>query len=227
MNVRLLSHTPLSQEVCATAAGVCYNAKSPMRALDGAMQGGHLSVLEHASFTFQIDGVSRALLAQLTRHRIASFSVQSQRYVSMADQFEYVIPPSIVALGEYAVNEYKYQMRRMHEWYKEWQQRLGGASETANQDARFVLPNAAATKLVLTMNARELRHFFELRTCNRAQWEIRALADEMLRLCKQTAPVLFEGAGCGCVNGHCPEGRRSCGHPRKESEWEYPHNPVE
>ena len=220
MNVQLLSYTPASSDLCGYAAGICYNAKSPSRALDGAMQGGHYSVLEHACFTFLIDGVSRALLAQLTRHRIASFSVQSQRYVSMADQFDYVIPPSIVALGECAVNEYKYQMQRMHEWYREWQERLGGASEEANEDARFVLPNAVTTKLVLTMNARELRHFFSLRTCNRAQWEIRELADEMLRLCKKTAPVLFEDAGPGCVNGHCPEGRRSCGKPRKESDWE-------
>lgn len=220
MEVRLIRYTTAPSELCGEMARLCYNAKSPSRALDSAMGSGHYSVLEHATFTFLISGVSRALLAQLTRHRIASFSVQSQRYVSMADQFDYVIPPSIVALGEYAVNEYKYQMQRMHEWYKEWQERLGGASENANQDARFVLPNAAATTLGVTMNAHELRHFFELRTCNRAQWEIRALADEMLRLCKQAAPVLFEGAGCGCVNGHCPEGRRSCGHPRKESDWE-------
>lgn len=227
MNVELLAHTPQPHDLCGGAAGICYNAKSPSRALDSAMMGGHLSVLEHASFTFLIDGVSRALLAQLTRHRIASFSVQSQRYVSMANQFEYVIPPSIIELGEDAVKDYAQQMHTMHEWYKEWQQRLGGASEEANQDARFVLPNAATTRLVLTMNARELRHFFELRCCNRAQWEIRALADEMLRQCKKTAPVLFEGAGCGCVNGYCPEGRRSCGKPRKESEWEYSSDPVE
>lgn len=220
MNVELIRYTPAPEELSGLAAGLCYDAKSPSRALDGAMQGGHFSVMEHASFTFLIDGVSRALLAQLTRHRIASFSVQSQRYVSMADQFDYVIPPSIAALGEYAVNEFHYQMRVIHDWYKEWQDRLGGASEEANQDARFVLPNAATTKLMLTMNVRELRHFFSLRCCNRAQWEIRALADEMLKQCKKAAPVLFEGAGCGCVNGHCPEGRRSCGKPRKESEWE-------
>ncbi len=220
MEVRLVRYTTAPSELCGEMAGLCYNAKSPSRALDGAMSGGHYSVLEHASFTFLISGVSRALLAQLTRHRIASFSVQSQRYVSMADQFEYVTPPSIIALGSGAVEDYNRQMRLMHDWYCQWQERLGGASEQANQDARFVLPNAAATTLGVTMNVRELRHFFELRTCNRAQWEIRALADEMLRLCKQADPVLFEGAGCGCVNGRCPEGRRSCGHPRKESDWE-------
>lgn len=227
MKVELIRYTPAPEELCGFAAGLCYNAKSPSRALDGAMEGNHLSVMEHSTFSFYIEGVSRALLAQLTRHRIASFSVQSQRYVSMAKQFDYVTPPSIIALGSGAVEDYNRQMRLMHDWYCQWQERLGGASETANQDARFVLPNAATTKLLVTMNARELRHFFFLRTCNRAQWEIRALADEMLKLCKQAAPVLFEGAGCGCVNGHCPEGRRSCGHPRKESEWEYPHDPVE
>lgn len=222
MTVQLLSHTPFAAELCGQAAGICYNAKSSARALDSAMSGGHLSVLEHASFTFQIDGVSRALLAQLTRHRIASFSVQSQRYVSMADQFEYVTPPSIIALGSGAVEDYNRQMRLMHDWYCQWQERLGGASEAANQDARFVLPNAACTRLLLTMNARELRHFFSLRCCSRAQWEIRELADEMLKQCKKVAPVLFEGAGPGCVNGHCPEGRRSCGHPRTENDWDDP-----
>lgn len=218
MEVRLIRYTTDPSNLCGEMAGLCYNAKSPSRALDSAMDGGHYSVLEHASFTFLISGVSRALLAQLTRHRIASFSVQSQRYVSMADGFEYVTPPSIIALGSGAVEDYNRQMRLMHDWYCQWQERLGGASETANQDARFVLPNAAATTLGVTMNARELRHFFELRLCSRAQWEIRQLALEMFKLCKKADPVLFEDAGPACIKGKCPEGKRSCGRPWKNED---------
>ena len=152
----------------------------------------------------------RALLAQLTRHRIASFSVQSQRYVSMADGFGYVIPPRIAALGAEAVSRYNAQMAQMQAWYLDWQARLG-SGEGANEDARFVLPNACETHIAMTMNARELLHFFSLRCCSRAQWEIRALAVEMLRLCRQAAPVIFENAGPGCVHGACPEGEKSCG----------------
>lgn len=175
------------------------------------MESGHLSVLEHATFTFAVEGVSRVLLAQLTRHRIASFSVQSQRYVSLAETFSYIIPPAIKALGEEAVARYQAQMDQMQAWYVEWQQQLGAKGEKSNEDARFVLPNACETRLIVTMNVRELMHFFELRCCMRAQWEIRGLAEEMLRLCKQAAPVLFANAGPGCVRGKCPEGDKSCG----------------
>ena len=223
MNVKLLRYTPAPEELCGQAAGLCYNAKSYERALDSAMEGHHESVLEHSVVTFLIEDVSRALLAQLTRHRIASFSVQSQRYVRLHD-FKFVIPPRIEALGDDAVQEYNEQMYTEYGWYCKWIEKLtaaGHKGEAANEDARYVLPNAACTRLMLTMNVRELRHFFELRCCNRAQWEIRELADEMLKICKKTAPVLFEGAGCGCVNGHCPEGRRSCGKPRKEADWDY------
>lgn len=175
------------------------------------MDMGHESVLEHTSFTFGIEGVSRVLLAQLTRHRVASFSVQSQRYVSYKDGFNYIMPPKIAALGEDAQNEYHRQMQQMHEWYCEWQQRLGDAGESSNEDARFVLPGACETRLILTMNVRELRHFLSLRMCNRAQWEIRALATEMHRLCMNVAPALFFDAGPGCLRGACPEGSKSCG----------------
>lgn len=175
------------------------------------MDMGHESVLEHTSFTFGIEGVSRVLLAQLTRHRVASFSVQSQRYVSYKDGFNYIMPPKIAALGEDAQNEYHHQMQQMHEWYCEWQQRLGDAGENSNEDARFVLPGACETRLILTMNVRELRHFLGLRMCNRAQWEIRALATEMHRLCMNVAPALFFDAGPGCLRGACPEGSKSCG----------------
>ena len=223
LHVELIAHTPLPEEVCALGAKLCY-AKADVAALreriseqdqtaflERIMESKHLSVLEHASFTFAIEGVSRVLLAQLTRHRIASFSVQSQRYVSLADNFSYIIPPAIKALGDEATARYEDQMAQMHEWYKQWQQDLGAKGESSNEDARFVLPNACETRLIVTMNVRELMHFFELRCCQRAQWEIRALAEEMLRLCKQTAPVLFEKAGPGCVRGACPEGGKSCG----------------
>ncbi|MDO5300572.1 MAG: FAD-dependent thymidylate synthase [Clostridia bacterium] len=223
LKVILLRATPDPDEVVALGARLCY-AQADVEALrervesadqrafvERVMARGHLSVTEHASFTFAVEGVSRALLAQLTRHRIASFSVQSQRYVSMADGFDYVIPPSISALGEEQEQEFIRQMDTMHAWYCQWQEKLGGAGETANQDARFVLPNAAATRLVMTMNARELMHFFELRCCNRAQWEIREMAWQMLAACKREAPALFAHAGPACLRGACPEGRNTCG----------------
>lgn len=223
MKVRLVAHSPDAQELVALGARLCYS-EQPMDALSeriagqeqsaflrGVIDSGHLSVLEHAAFTFSVEGVSRTFLAQVTRHRIASFSVQSQRYVSMEAGFSYVVPPSIEALGEAAVADYEQQMRTMHDWYCQWQERLGGVGEGSNQDARFVLPGACETRMLLTMNARELLHFFALRCCFRAQWEIRAVANEMLRQCHRVAPALFEMAGPGCVAGSCPEGKRSCG----------------
>lgn len=205
-------------EVCAIAAGMCYDAKNPWAALRDALKNGHESVIEHSNFSFMIEGVSRALLAQLTRHRIASFSVQSQRYVSMLGGFPYITPPKIQSLGETAVSVYNEQMTTISRWYDEWLTRLNEAypEEKNEEDARFVLPNACCTKLVMTMNARELHHFFSLRTCNRAQWEIRRMADQMLMECKKAVPEFFAAAGPGCVRGHCPEGKRSCGKPRKE-----------
>ena len=224
LHVELLASTPLPEQICALGAKLCYakadvnalrekiNAQDQSAFLEKIMESKHLSVLEHATFTFAIEGVSRVLLAQLTRHRIASFSVQSQRYVSLAgDNFAYITPPAIKALGDEAVAKYNAQMAQMQQWYVEWQNALGAKGESSNEDARFVLPNACETRLVLTMNTRELLHFFELRCCSRAQWEIRALANEMLRLCKEVAPVLFEKAGPGCVRGACPEGGKTCG----------------
>lgn len=210
----MLTNTPAATGICGMAAAICTGSTNPYKALDHALESGHESILEHASFTFQIEGVSRALLAQITRHRIASFSVQSQRYVKLAGGFPYVIPPKIEALGAEAVKRYKAQMGMIDRWYNDWLDTLG---KDGAEDARFVLPNACCTKLIVTMNVRELRHFFSLRCCNRAQWEIRSVADEMLRLCKSAAPALFEGAGCACMVGKpCPEGKKSCGHPRME-----------
>ena len=223
LKVILLRATPDPDEIVALGARLCYaqadveslrervEAKDQQAFVERVMERGHLSVTEHASFTFAVEGVSRALLAQLTRHRIASFSVQSQRYVSMADGFDYVVPPSISALGADAEAEFARQMEQMHAWYCQWQEKLGGAGESANQDARFVLPNAAATRLLVTMNARELLHFFELRCCNRAQWEIREMAWQMLSCCREAAPALFAHAGPACVSGPCPEGKNTCG----------------
>lgn len=230
LKVQLIAHTPDPEKTCALAARTCYSAldmeelqqqvaeKDQAEFLRKVIGSGHTSVLEHASFTFSIEGVSRALLAQVTRHRIASFSVQSQRYVSLAEGFQYIIPDRIKALGDDAVAEFERQMAQMHAWYQGWQERLG-KGEGSNEDARFVLPNACETHITMTMNARELLHFFSLRCCSRAQWEIRAMAREMLRLCKQVSPVIFENAGPGCVNGPCPEGAKSCGKAQEMREF--------
>ncbi len=154
------------------------------------------------------------MLAQITRHRIASFSVKSQRYVAAnkgEDTFNYVIPEAIEALGSQAVEKFQKQMATMHEWYTEWQSALGGACEKSNEDARFVLPNAAETKMIVTMNARSLMNFFNLRCCNRAQWEIRDVAWQMLELVLEVAPSIFGNCGASCVGGACTEGKMTCG----------------
>lgn len=242
LNVKLLRYTPMPEEIVAMGAKLCYSsadidelergieAKDQSKFLNKLMDMGHLSPVEHASFTFGIEGVSRSLLAQITRHRIASFSVKSQRYVSERtdgeDTFNYIIPPSIKELGQEYVDKYKSQMAQIQKWYNEWLDVLGNRGEASNQDARFVLPNSAETKLIVTMNARELLHFFSLRCCNRAQWEIRRLAIEMLRQVKKVAPNLFKNAGPGCLRGACPEGRMSCGRAEevremfKSIDWE-------
>jgi thymidylate synthase (FAD) len=222
MHVELIRHTLAPQELVALGARLCYSRakiddltrrveeKDQADFCRRILDMGHESVLEHACFTFGVEGVSRTLLAQLTRHRLASFSVQSQRYVSMEDGFGYIIPPRVAALGSDAVQRYENQMAEMRRWYRGWQEQLG-SGEGANEDARFVLPGACETRLVVTMNVRELRHFFSLRMCSRAQWEIRALATEMHRLCMEVAPALFADAGPECVRGNCPEGEKSCG----------------
>ena len=223
LHVALIRHTLSPEEIVALGARLCYSratiddltqrvsAKDQSDFVQKILGMGHDSVLEHASFTFGVEGVSRVLLAQLTRHRLASFSVQSQRYVSYEQGFGYIVPPKIAALGQDAADEYARQMDQMHQWYCQWQERLGAAGESSNEDARFVLPGACETRLMMTMNVRELRHFLSLRMCSRAQWEIRALATEMHRLCMEVAPALFADAGPGCLRGACPEGAKSCG----------------
>ena len=225
-NVKLIRYTPAPEELIAMAGKLCYSAsdlddlsegvaeKDQTKYLSRLSEMGHYSTFEHASFTFGIEGVSRSLLAQITRHRIASFSVQSQRYVALGDDetgFDYIVPPRIAALGEDAADEYRAQMDQMNTWYQTWRKRLG-TGESSNEDARFVLPNAAATRMLVTMNARELLHFLSLRCCNRAQWEIRSVAWQMLALAYETAPALFGKAGPGCLRGACPEGKKCCGH---------------
>ena len=218
LKVVLLQHTPNPAETIALAGRLCYSG-SDISSLYDKSKGtaeqfvqklldlGHLSPVEHVSFTFGAEGVSRALLAQITRHRIASFSVQSQRYVSQSD-FGYIIPDSIKALGDDAKAEFEKQMAQINEWYTMWKN-----AGIPAEDARFVLPNAAETRMVFTMNARELMHFLELRCCSRAQWEIRVLAWAMLGIVRREFPGLFEKkGGPACVTcGRCSEGKMSCG----------------
>lgn len=238
--VTLLAHTPEPEKLVAAAAKLCYSPSDIDRLFSGltdratadflAMLAdlGHQSPLEHAAFTFGIEEVSRTLLAQITRHRIASFSVQSQRYVSQAD-FEYVLPPAIAgdraartAFEEgmreagLAYNKLVEQLsarytQKLEEAGEATPAALKAAQKQAFEDARFILPGASATKMILTMNARSLHGFFGQRCCNRAQWEIRGVAEEMLALCKKAAPLLFLEAGPGCLRGPCPEGKMCCG----------------
>lgn len=212
MNVTLIRYTDAPAELCGQAAAICTDSQNWESALRHAVESGHTSVLEHAVFTFQIDGISRACLAQLTRHRLASFDVQSQRYVKL-DEWEAKIPLSIgnnLDAFEKADASIRYSMKT----YKELME-MGIPAE----DARYVTPQAVTTKLVMTMNARELLHFFSLRTCNRAQLEIRQMADEMLKICRNVSPEIFGKAGPGCVTGKCPE-KRPCGSPRSCVEWD-------
>ena len=240
MKVKLIAYTPDADKIVAAAAKLCYSKSDITNLMDGLTPEktadfldmlsdlGHESPVEHASFTFGIEGVSRALLAQITRHRIASFSVQSQRYVSKLD-FDYILPPSIEAIPE-AKTEFVKAMEEDAEHYESLRRILTekhkerlmsegkdektaarAAEKLANEDARFVLPNACDTKIIMTMNVRSLYNFFSLRCCNRAQWEIRELATEMLKLVRGVAPNLFKNAGPSCVSGMCSEGVYTCG----------------
>lgn len=217
MRVKLLWHTPAPQRVVAMAARLCYSPAGAEELSETMSEAqiaslvkkivslGHASTLEHVSFTFAVEGVSRVLTHQLVRHRIASYSQQSQRYVAAHD-FAYIVPPS-VAESPKALETFTALMGKIRETYDELT-----ALGVPKEDARYCLANAAETKIVITMNARALLHFFSLRCCNRAQWEIRALADEMLRQVKEVAPLLFEKAGASCVaTGRCPEGAMTCG----------------
>jgi thymidylate synthase (FAD) len=217
MKVALLQYTPDPERTVALAARLCYSpadidelkekfsAADIRNFLEKIMSLGHQSVLEHASFTFGIEGISRVTSHQLVRHRIASFSQQSQRYVSHKERFAAVVPPTIAERPE-VLARYEAQLAALHLAYADMV-----AAGIPAEDARYILPNATETKIMVTMNARALRNFLELRCCERAQWEIRAMAVEMLRLVKGVAPIIFENAGPGCLNGPCPEGTMTCG----------------
>lgn len=241
MKVNLISHTPEPEKLAATAAKLCYSSsdisslreglteEKTRKFIDMLVSVGHESVMEHVSFTFGIEGISRACSHQLVRHRIASYSQKSQRYVN-ENGFEFVTPPEIEALPE-AKSEFDRVMNELTESYAkiadlltekhknkfmsdglDEKTALSKARKLANEDARFILPNACETKIVVTMNVRSLFNFFRHRCCRRAQWEIRAVADEMLKLCMEVAPNIFRYAGPSCVaDGKCPEGKMSCG----------------
>ncbi len=238
--VKLLAYTPAPEKVIASAAKLCYSSTPASEIMDNLddqastkflnmlMGFGHASPIEHATFTFGIEGVSRSLTHQLVRHRVASYSQKSQRYVS-EDQFDYIIPPEIEKNPE-TKKIFEETMKDIQESYDQIadilteqhkeefinngideKRAVSSAQKKAIEDARFVLPNATETMIVVTMNARELLHFFNVRCCNRAQWEIRNLAKEMLRQAYEVAPTLFKDAGPNCLTGPCPEGNMSCG----------------
>lgn len=217
IKVNLIKHTENPERVVAMAARLCYSPSGASELaekmsdeqveslLKKIVELGHASTMEHASFTFAIEGVSRVLTHQLVRHRIASYSQQSQRYVAAHD-FEYIVPPTI-AQNKEAEEKFVSLMKKIRETYDELTE-----LDIPKEDARYVLANATETKIVVTMNARSLMHFFNLRCCNRAQWEIREMANLMLAEVKKVAPVLFKNAGASCVNfGRCPEGAMTCG----------------
>ncbi|MDL2263496.1 FAD-dependent thymidylate synthase [Synergistaceae bacterium OttesenSCG-928-I11] len=221
--VKLIAATADATRVVAAAAKLCYSASRASDLYDGLdadkvknflrqlRSVGHMSPFEHASFTFAIDGLSRVASHQLVRHRIASFSQQSQRYVTMGAPCA-VVPdeiaknPEATALFERAANESHAAYERLV------------AMGVPKEDARFILPHGWETSLVMTMNARELNHFFALRLCRRAQWEIRCLARKMLALVRESSPELFDPTGPSCVaEGRCREAH-PCGQPYESVE---------
>ncbi|MCL5984971.1 MAG: FAD-dependent thymidylate synthase [Actinobacteria bacterium] len=221
MRVSLLAHTPEPERFIASAARLCYSSsgiseltsnlsdEDIRRILKKIMTSRHYSALEHASFTFGIEGISRACSHQLVRHRIASYNQQSQRYVKYTSDVECVIPNSMIKDEE---------ARKI--FLDVWDAAIGAYNELVSmgisqEDARYVLPNASPTKIIVTMNARELLHFFELRTCQRAQWEIRRLAKKMLLLVREICPTIFVDSGPSCFRGPCMEGEMRCDAPPK------------
>jgi thymidylate synthase (FAD) len=282
MKVKLINYTPEPEKTIAMAAKLCYSPvgtddieeklteEGIKKFIKMITDIGHGSVLEHVSFTFSIEGISRACSHQLVRHRIASYSQQSQRYVNLSNTLDFITPPQIAKRG-YANKVYEKYMNTITEVYKDlveslihkeikenyknkmkavisdlledkrdheietilkhwdvphcsctarkyvehfkqrYRKEYTEIEKKAIEDVRYILPNACETKIVVTMNARSLFNFFEHRCCERAQWEIRDLATEMLREVKKVAPILFGQAGASCVNGKCPEGNMSCG----------------
>ncbi|MCK4309791.1 MAG: FAD-dependent thymidylate synthase, partial [Candidatus Atribacteria bacterium] len=215
-----INYTKNPERIVAQSARLCYSAsdidelneklsdESITKLIKKIIKLGHYSVLEHATFTFAIEGISRVTSHQLVRHRIASFSQQSQRYVKIKKKgFPYVIPKSI-AKDKKLIKIYTDTIKKLDESYN-----LFLDHNIAIEDARYILPQAVETKMIVTANARELLHIFKIRCCNRAQWEIRELAKRMLKEVKAIAPNIFENAGPHCISGSCPEGELSCGKP--------------
>ncbi len=231
--VQLLSHTPNPLSVIYAACRQCYysgfvgdiwddliyddnensiDAEKQSALIEKIVASGHASPIEHVSFTFAIDGISRALSHQLVRHRIASYSQQSQRYVNGAD-CNYIIPPAI-AKNPKALERFEAFMAEVGSAYADIHALLcaSGHQSKANEDARFVLPQAAETRIVVSMNCRTLLNFFSHRCCTRAQWEIRYVAQEMLVMCRDILPQVFAKAGAPCEKTKlCPEGDFCCG----------------
>lgn len=209
MKVTLIRYTECPENLCSQAAAICVGKdKGSHAAMHGAVKSGHESLLEHANFTFLIEGVSRSLLAQLTRHRHFSFSVESQRYVPYKEGFAYVVPPTISELGHEEASDYFIHMKEATQAYEHWLNTLG---DDRAEDARFVLPNACTTRLLMTGNARALKQFFALRCCQRAQWEIRELANQMLNIMNEYMGGIFKKNMAFCdQNGYCRE-KKSCG----------------
>ena len=236
LSVTLLQHTPDPDRAVAIAGRLCYapvsaaELKQDMSDDDVGklvrilVHSGHHSALEHASFTFAIDGVSRACTHQIVRHRLASYNQQSQRYVTFGPVDSFVVPPSISANAEAeavfltAMD----QARAAYDKLVDIGLGEGRKRENVQEDARFVLPNAAETKIVVTMNVRELRHFFQVRCCRRVQWEINALAWRMRTILRAVSPCLFEGTGPNCLYGVCGEGKMTCGIPYKSEDVDAP-----
>lgn len=226
MKVNLIKYTQEPEKTVAVAARLCYSPvgvddlmnelsnESVEKLVRFVIKSGHLSTTEHINFTFAIEGVSRALTHQLVRHRIASYNQQSQRYVKFKDKFEYILPPSIEK-DEDSRKKFEGMISNIHGLYKELL-----ASGIEAEDARYILPNASETKIIVTMDGRELLHFFTVRCCNRAQWEIRELATKMLKLVKKAAPLVFEKAGPNCLRGSCQEGKFKCENPPKASDFD-------
>lgn len=240
LKVELLRYTPDGEKLIASAAKLCYSPvgirkieeeldrESVESFLQTLVNLGHESPIEHVSFTFGVEGVSRSLSHQLIRHRIGSYSQQSQRYVKL-DQFEYIIPPSIgeeerakkIFVDSMEKNQKDYDDivdilydKHLKEFLNQGLKESVAKQKSEKQaieDARYIFPNACETKIVFTMNARSLLNFFKLRCCNRAQWEIRELAIEMLKKVKNVYSTLFKDAGPACLKGPCPEGKMTCG----------------
>jgi len=219
VNVLLLEKSPNATAMTATAARTCYSANAPdaiverwktkhddmIKTVDRVRAAGHHSTLEHNIYIFGVTGMSRAATHQLVRHRHLQFDQQSQRYLAFKrGDFPFVKPKRITSLPELS-ERYDRLMAQIGQTYDEML-----AAGIPSEDARFVLPNAAASQLVVSGNARAWYEFLTLRTCNMAQWEIREMSFQVLRILKREDPVLFKDAGATCVRGYCnePEGPR-------------------